>query len=70
MYVRAVSTVFSFGIGMYSLIHVSFATLYNSELLTKSCLIVIVDFSIEVQHTLINNVQLNCLCICIAVCSK
>jgi len=55
---------------MYSLIRVSFATIYNSELLTKSCLIVIVYFSIEVQHILINNVQLNYLCVCIAVCSK
>jgi hypothetical protein len=55
---------------MYPLIHVSFVTIYNSELLTKSCLIVIVYVSIEVQHILINNVQLNYLCICIAVCSK
>jgi hypothetical protein len=32
---------------MYLLIRVSFATLYNSELLTRSCFIVIVYFSIE-----------------------
>jgi hypothetical protein len=55
---------------MYSLVHVSFATIYSSELLTKSCLIVIVYFSIEVQHILIYNVHLNYLRICIAVCSK
>jgi len=55
---------------MYSLIHVSFVTIYNFELLTKSCLIVIVYVSIEVQHIHINNVQLNYLCMCIAVCSK
>jgi hypothetical protein len=55
---------------MYSLIRVSFVTIYNSELLKKSCLIVIVYFSIEVQHILIHNVRLNYLCVCIAVCSK
>lgn len=57
---------------MYSLIQVSFATIYNSEFLTKSCLIVIVYFSNQVQHVFINNIQLNylCVCVCIAVCSK